>query len=284
MKICGAAILMVALLFTIEASAAASAAGQAQRMVLSGVVPGQGGDTPVLERFVRWLAEASDYPLEVAHVDSYQALSETLRTRPASLAWTCGQPFVEDRADGQRLVAVPLYKGKPTYHSLVITRRGRSEKSLKDFKNKVVAYSDPRSNSGLLAPKYVLHRQGIAMELYFRLLLHTGRHENSIVAVLNGLADVANVDEYVWDEYLKRYPSAAEKLVVLERNGPYPFTPIVAGSMVPEPAIRAIRQALLTMHRDVRGAGILRQLGLDGFVEKPDTFYRPIAEMLETLR
>ncbi len=261
-----------------------SHAEKTEALVLSGVVLEQ-GHNPLLNQFTQWLAIKADYPLATHFTDSYQNLSNTLRDNPSSLAWTCGVPFVEDHAaDQQQLIAVPLFKGAPTYRSFVMTLAGRSEKSLADFKGQVFAYSDLRSNSGFVAPSYILKQQGIDIQQHFRHLMHTGLHEYSIEALLAGQADVANIDEYVVVEYFKANPEARDKFAILEKIGPFPFTPIVAGKNVTQAAIQRMQQVLTTMHEDKKGALMLKHFGLDGFVVKPVSFYQPIAEMLEALQ
>ncbi len=257
---------------------------ESARLDFSGVILDQGYN-PLLEHFTAWLAKHADYPLTTSYTENYQAITDDLQQHPASLAWTCGAPFVEDHAaDGQILVAVPLFHGKPTYHSITITRTGRTEKSLLDFKGQVLAYSDPRSNSGFVVPAFALHEHGIDIHKYFRLLLNTGRHEASIVAVLAGLADVANVDEYILVQYLVSHPQARGELIQLKQYGPFPFTPIVAGRATPPETIKRLQQALLDMAHDTEGRKILDKLGLDGFVIKPASFYQPIANMLQAIK
>jgi len=253
-------------------------------LVISGVVLEQ-GNNPLISRFANWLAIKADYPLTPNFAESYQQLSESLHDNPLSLAWTCAVPYVEDYAsDQQQLIAVPLLHGSATYHSLVVSRAGRTEKTLADFKGQVFAYSDPRSNSGYVAPAYALKQLGIDIEKHFRYMMHTGLHEYSMEAVLAGQADVANIDEYVVIEYFKAHPETRSKLVVLEHFGPYPFTPVVAGSKVPEEVVERLRHALTTMHEDPEGEVILRQFGLDGFVSRPVSFYQPIVDMLNDLQ
>jgi len=262
----------------------ASALAGSSKLAFTGVTLDQ-GNNPVLSSFTAWLSKKADYPLTPSYKDSYQGVTDYLREHRKCLAWTCGVPFVQDhQKDAQQLVAVPLFHGKPTYYSLVIAKKGRSEKTLLDFKDKAFAYSDFRSNSGFVAPSYALKKHGIDINQHFRLLLHTGLHEGSIDAVLNDLVDVANVDEYIFVEYFKAHPEDKDKLVILERFGPFPFTPIVTGSDTPPEVVRRLQQALLSMYKDKEGKKILDQLGLDGFVVKPVSFYQPIADMLEALK
>jgi phosphate/phosphite/phosphonate ABC transporter binding protein len=251
--------------------------------VVSGVIVNSDGAERV-ENFVKVLSKAANYSLKVTHVDSYRDLSEALRTDPNAIGWTSAAPFVEDRRrDGQQLVSVPLFRGQPTYSSLIITRRGRAEKSLLAFKGQVFAYSDPRSNSGYVAPAYQLAKTGIEIHNFFRLMIHAGIHERSIEAVTNGLADVAAVDEYIWVEYLKLHPEIASTVYEIERFGPFPFTPIVAGRAVSPEAIARLQRALLSFSQQSDNARLLQAFGLDGFVTKQASFFDPIAKMMDSL-
>lgn len=269
------------LLITGQIQQARAADTTQQSFVVSGVIINSHNGN-LIERFTDYLSTKSGYPLQVAYVNKYSELSRALRENPKAVGWTCGAPYVQDsEANGQQLIAVPLFNNKPTYHSLILTRSDRSEKTLADFKGGVLAYSDPHSNSGFLSPKYALHKQGIDIEKHFRLLLHTGSHEGSITALLNNLADVAAVDEYIWAAYLKTHPEANKFLHEIKRMGPYPFTPIVAGNEVSAKDINKISSALLKMNEDSEGKKLLAEFYLDGFVKKQPAFYQPVKDMLQ---
>lgn len=259
-----------------------SLAASEHLFVASGVLK---ADSQLVRDFAHYLAEQGSYPMKVLFAKDYAGLSDTLANNPYAIAWTCGAPYVEDhQKSGQQLLAVPLFKGKPSYHSMVISLRGRTEKSLRDFNNQVFVYSDLRSNSGYVAPHNNLIEQGIDTNNFFKIKINAHNHVGSIEAVLGGLADVAAVDEYVLVEYLKNNPMAAVELQVLEKMGPYPFTPIVSGNKVSLEAQQKLQQALLSMSTTVKGRSLLKKLGLDGFIIKKDDFYLPIREMLVQLR
>jgi len=101
--------------------------------------------------------------------------------------------------------------------------------------------------------------------------------------VLAGLADVGNVDEYVWVEYLKQHPEVGRQLKVIERFGAYPFTPIVAGRSVPSAEIKRMQEVLVRMRDDAEGRAILDAFGRDGFVVRDAAFFDPIAKMQEAV-
>jgi len=252
-----------------------------QPFLVSGVIINSHG-ARLIEHFTQYLSSKSGYPLQTAYVNTYSELSRAMRRNPSSIGWTCGASYVQDsQSMGQQLIAVPLLNHQPTYYSLILTRSDRSEKKLVDFKGGVLAYSDPRSNSGYLSPKYALFKQGIDIDKHFRLQINAGNHEGSITALLNNLADVAAVDEYVWLAYLKSHPQAKTRLHEIQRMGPYPFTPIVAGNKVSSDNIKKITAVLIDMNNDSEGKKILADFYLSGFVEKKPEFYQPISKMLK---
>ena len=101
---------------------------------------------------------------------------------------------------------------------------------------------------------------------------------------MGGFADVAAIDEYIWVEYISINHQAEIKLREIERIGPFPFTPIVGGKDVNPKIIEKLQKALHHMNKNPDGQNILRDFGLDGFVVKSPSFYKPIKEMLESVQ
>lgn len=253
---------------------------KAYTFVFSGVVLNS-GNAHLLQRFIDYVAEQSRLDIQTVFVADYSKLSAMLSEQPNTMAWTCGLPYVQDQQRyGQQLVSVPVIDGSAYYYSVVIARKQEKSKNLLDFENRIFAYSDPRSHSGVLVPMHVLKNAGVEMDKHFRLLLHTGNHESSIEAVINNLADVAVVNEYVWRGYRKNFPDKAAMINVLEQYGPYPFTPLVASSKLDKNVINHIQQILSEMSQKEDGIKILTEMGLQGFVVKPKEFYEPIRTML----
>jgi len=245
--------------------------------VVSGVIVNSDSSQKI-ENFIQMIEEKSDYSLKPFYVNSYMRLSEVLRQNPDALAWTCGAPYVEDSVkDGQQLVAVPLFNGVPTYSSFIVTRKSEKANKLVDFKGSVFAYSDARSNSGFVAPSALLKKEGFDMKDFFRVKVNTGTHEKSIESIYRGLVDVGAIDEYVWMDYIRTRPHLREKLHVIEKIGPFPFTPIVAGRDVEERVLKNVQKSLVNMNKEELDI-LKKDFLLDGFVLKRDTFFAPIKE------
>ncbi len=251
------------------------AAQEEHLFVVSGVVVNSDSGKKV-DNFIKMIEKESAYKLKPYYVRSYARLSEILQANPKSLAWTCGAPFVEDSIkDGQQLIAIPLYENRATYRSFIVSRKEDAEKKLLDFKGKIFAYSDPRSNSGFVVPAAEIKKQGYDIKTFFSTNINTGLHEKSIEAVYRGVADVAAIDEYVWVEYTKKHPKFQKELHVIEKIGPYAFTPIVAGKEVSKETIKKIQEVLIGMNKEEL-ARFKKDFNMDGFVLKDKSFYESI--------
>jgi len=249
--------------------------GKEHLFVISGVVVNSNSSQKI-ENFIQMIENKSGYKLKPFYVSSYTRLSEVLRQNPDALGWTCGAPYVEDSLkDGQQLIALPLFNGTPTYSSFIVTRRSEKANRLSDFKNRVFAYSDLRSNSGYVAPATILKRDGFDIKNFFRVSISAGSHEKSIEAINRGLADVGAIDEYVWVEYTRKRPHLKEKLHVIERVGPFPFTPIVAGKDVNKKTVSILQKTLVGMDKKELMT-FKKEFSLDGFVVKDKAFFEPI--------
>ena len=243
--------------------------------IVSGVIVNSNSGKKI-EDFVAMIEKKTGYALKPYYVNSYQRLSDTLLDKPDSLAWTCGAPYVHDaKKHGQQLIAIPLYKGVPIYYSYIVARKSSKADKLLDFKNKIFVYSDNRSNSAYVAPSALLKDAGYNISDFFRVKIHSGVHEKSIEALYRGLADVGAIDEYVWDEYTKSKPKIKNKLHVIQKIGPFAFTPIVAGSGVDKRTVKKIQKALVDMS-DAEYQKFKNDFDMDGFVVKDPSFYDSI--------
>jgi len=267
------------LLFSLNIFATSTDTDEEHLFVVSGVVINS-GTSKKIEKFVEMIEKKSGYKLKPFYVNSYDRLSETLRNNPDALAWTCGSVYVQDHIqDRQQLVAIPLFNNMPTYSSYIVARKDDTRKKLTEFKAASFAYSDIRSNSAYLSFGILLKKRGFDIKDFFRVKVHTGTHERSIESVYKGVADIAAIDEYIWVEYLKTQPYLSKGLHVIEKNGPFPFTPIVAGSGVNRQTLQKVQNSLINMNK-TELQNFKNDFNMDGFILKDSSFYEPIKQML----
>lgn len=227
-----------------------------------------------------WLAQRLQRPVEFVTRSSYREVMDLIRTGGLDFAWVCGYPYVRHRAE-LRLVAVPLWQGKPLYRSYIIVgaHDGRSH-GLLDLGGRVFAYSDPDSNSGHLYPRVALIRAGRDPDTFFARSFFTWAHRLVVRAVAEGVAHGGAVDGYVYDVVATLQPQLAARTRVIERSAEFGHTPFVARRDIGAADERAFFDALVAMAADADGRALLRQMHLDGFVRGTGALFDSIADMM----
>ncbi|MBI5901699.1 MAG: PhnD/SsuA/transferrin family substrate-binding protein [Rhodocyclales bacterium] len=232
-----------------------------------------------LTRWRVWLERRLKRSVVFVQRGSYREVMDLIRGGKLDFAWICGYPYVRYRHD-LRLVAVPVWRGRPYYQSyLIVPADDRKTGSLADLRGKVFAYSDPDSNSGFLYPQYRLASQGENPTTFFSRSFFTWAHRKVVEAVGVGLADGGAVDGYVWDTLAEFHPGLTSATRIIERSPDFGHTPFVARRDIPAAEMRQFRGALLDMPADPEGAQLLRLLSLDGFVAGQPALFDGIARM-----
>lgn len=222
------------------------------------------------------------WPVNFVQRGSYREIIESVRAGKIDFAWLCGYPYVRYRRD-MKLLAVPLYHGKPLYQSyLIVPAADRTTGTITDLKGKVFAYSDPDSNSGYLYPQYSLLRAGHDPARFFSRTFFTWGHRKVVEAVGVGLAQGGAVDGYVWDTLSRVHPALTGATRIVARSPEMGHPPFVARMGVPEDEFQRMQNVLLAMHNDPEGGALLNTLNLDGFVAGDRHLFDSIAAMAKT--
>jgi phosphonate transport system substrate-binding protein len=213
--------------------------------------------------------------------DSYRETMDLIRLDKLDFAWICDYPFIHLR-DKVRLMAVPLYQGRPYYRSYLLVRAGNAQvKSMADLKDAVFAYADPYSNTGYLSPRYAVRKLGADPNEFFRKTFFTYSHRKVVEAVARGLAHAGAVDSFVWDTLAKQEPALASRTRIVWRSPEYGFPPFVAQQSGNEADFRAMQDLLLEMPGDVEGRNLLGRLNLDGFIKGGPELYQSVTDMMK---
>ena len=134
----------------------------------------------LLREWGRYLERHLHRPVEFVQRGSYREVVDLALTGRLDFAWICGYPYVQS-GERLRLLAVPLYQGKPEYRAYLIVPTGdRTTLSIGDLRGKVFAFSDPDSNLLLNAANAV--REGGSIGV----LAQTTESELQIVVTNDG--------------------------------------------------------------------------------------------------
>lgn len=236
----------------------------------------------------RFLNEWRDYlenrlgqPVKFLQRSSYREVMDLLLDGQLDFAWICGYPYVRHKSQ-LRLMAIPLYKGKPLYRSyLIVPERDKETTSLADLKGRVFAFSDPDSNSGYLVPQYDLYRLGLDAKTFFRKNFFTWAHDKVVNAVAFNVADGGAVDGYVWETLALINPELTTRTRVVSKSQRYGFPPLVARKDVNYTVFSRVQRIFLEMNEDALGSALLKQVNLDGFIEGHPGLFDEISRMAD---
>ena len=234
-----------------------------------------------LDQWAFYLSQKMGQPVQFVRRRSYREVMDMLETGSLDFAWICGFPFVQKRdPEFIKLLSVPVYQGKPLYHSYIIVHKDSPYQSIDELQGKSFAYSDPESNSGYLYPQFLLAQKGANKESYFRQSFFTFNHAETVEAVAEQFADGGAVDSYIW-EYLKEFrPELADKTRVINQSPEFGFPPLVSRLGVDLETVWRMQKVITGMKADPEGRKFLSGLKLDGFGEFPAALFDNIRQMV----
>ena len=211
---------------------------------------------------------------------TYAEVNELVRKREVDLAFVCSGPYTQGKKEfGMEMLAVPVANGKTVYHSYIIANKSGHINSMKDLHNKKFAFTDPQSNTGCLVPSYMLARIGESPKSFFSDYFYTNSHDNSIKAVAEKQTDGAAVDSLIWEFINKIDPSVTARTKIIEKSPPYGIPPIVVNPDLDPETKKRLKEILLTLHDDGKGAALLAKIQIDRFVEGNDRMYDTVRDM-----
>jgi phosphonate transport system substrate-binding protein len=236
-----------------------------------------------LSRWGRYLSERAGCEVTFIARESYQSILDLLMSDQLDAAWICGYPFVRHEAQ-LSLLCVPLYLGQPTYQAYLIRTQGVSNgiNGWEDLKDKVLAYSDPLSNSGWLVAQAQMAKAGLNPRELKRTFFAHG-HRNVAQAVASRLAHAGSIDGYVWETMRQQGMTAIAKTEVVWKSEQFGFPPLVTLRGAGQPALARLQQAMIAMAEDKSGQELLRSLNLTGFTQGQPSMFDSIRRQARTV-
>lgn len=221
--------------------------------------------------FVSYLASHTD-PISAAIADalasrlgrpvtfdpdaSWTERRRRIETGEADVYWMCGllTTTLFDQGQHGEIIAAPVFPGRPgpIYRSIIVAHARAPVGSLDDLRGARLAINERDSWSGYHALRVHLATHG-RPDPFFGAVVETGGHLASIEAILADRADVAAIDDTVWDHWLEaERPQSG--LIVVDRTQAWPAPPFSLSRSL-DPAIsEAIEGALV----DIEPAGLER--------------------------
>lgn len=232
------------------------------------------------QRLKGYIEKKIGQPVQLVDRDNYDEMNGLLETGGVDAAFVCAGPYVEGKAKfNLELLAMPLVKGAPIYHSYIIVHKESPINSLKDLRGKVFAFTDPKSNTGKLVPTFMLAKMKETPDKYFSRVEYTYGHDKSIRAVAEKIVDGAAVDSLIWEYAAIKRPELTNQTKIISKSDPYGIPPVVVRPGLDPGLKKKLKEILLAASNDPEGQEILKGMMIDSFVTGDDKNYDTIRAM-----
>jgi phosphonate transport system substrate-binding protein len=193
------------------------------------------------------LAKATGKKIRWFPAESYAAQVEALRSGRLHITGVASgaTPYAVNLGGFVPQTAMEKDDGTVGYTLQLIVRRDSPIKSVADLKGKRVAHVSPSSNSGDTAPRVLFAAMGVKPGVDYE-IIYSGKHDNSIMGVVNGDYDAAPVANNVVDRMRERGMFKKDDLRVVYESRPFPRTAFGVAHDLPQALQDKIKQAFIS--------------------------------------
>jgi phosphonate transport system substrate-binding protein len=207
---------------------------------------------PVWKNFIAHLEKATGKKVKMFQVQSNAAQFEALRSGRLHVTGsnTGGVPVAVNCAGFAPFAMMSSPDTPFASHTEIIVQTKSAIRAPQDLKGRTIAFTSPTSNSGYKTPIYLLEKEfGLKVGGDYKSSF-SGKHDNSILGVVNGDYEAAAVADVVLGPMAARKVFDPAQIRTIYRSGAFPTTGYgYAHNLAPALAAK-IRQAFLSYHID----------------------------------
>ena len=179
---------------------------------------------------------------------------------------------------GVEPIARPVWlDGNSTYYGMIFTRKDSGIKDAADMKGKRFAFVDKATTAGWLLPLNYFYEIGIEDHtVWFGETYFAGTHEDTILDVLNGNADIGAAKNTVFYRIAATDKRLLDELQILVESPKVPANSLAVRHDI-APALKVkLRNILLEMDHNKEGKEVLSKFGAQKFIETTEKDYAPV--------
>ena len=143
--------------------------------------------------FIDYLSKTLGVKVTLRIANDYAAVIEGQRAGNIQIGYYGPASFARARIIGVKTDAFAIdvnSDGSKGYFSVFYVLEKSPYQKIEDLKGKPMAFVDPNSTSGNNMPRFVLNHIGIDPETFFSKSVFAGSHENAVLALAQGTAEV----------------------------------------------------------------------------------------------
>ncbi len=225
----------------------------------------------VFEEFMDYLSQVTGKRVKWYGAESYAAQVEAMRSGRLHVAGISTGPtvFGVNLAGYVPFAIMGKASGLTGYRLQLITQPDSDIRSVKDLKGRKIAHVTPSSNSGNQAPRALFTQMGVKPDVDYK-VIYSGKHDNSIMGVVNGDYDAAPVASTVLERMIDKGQLKRSDVRIIWESDMFPTTSYgYVYNLKPE-LQQKIKKAFFTF--DWKGTGLEKEFGrqADRFI--PITF------------
>ncbi len=225
----------------------------------------------VFEEFMDYLSEVTGKRVKWYGAESYAAQVEAMRSGRLHVAGISTGPtvFGVNLAGYVPFAIMGKSSGLTGYRLQLITQPDSDIKTVQDLKGRKIAHVTPSSNSGNQAPRALFSQMGVVPDTDYK-VIYSGKHDNSIMGVVNGDYDAAPVASSVLDRMIEKGQLKREDVRIIWESDMFPTTSYGYVYNLKPDLQEKIKKAFFTF--DWKGTGLEKEFGrqADRFI--PITF------------
>ncbi len=273
---------------------------QPPKTITIGFIPGENPE--ILkengEAIAKMLEAKIGVPVKIYVGKNYGELIDAMKDKKVDFAFFSAMSFVfAEKMAGAKVLLKKVWDG-PYYYSTILTRGDEKLTRLSQLKGKRFAFVDEKSTSGYLVPELYFRKNHIDPKSFFKDIVFTGNHTESVRLLREGKIDAAAVfstdakgKDTAWERFpvaeapgdKKKYP-APHRLWI---SDPIPNDPFCVRQDFYDSYPRIAHDlmfALIELDDDAASSAKFKKLlGVTSLMFATSQQYEPVREMVKAL-
>ena len=235
-------------------------------------------------RLLEGIAKRAGQVVDVLDWPTPLPLAELWDKPDKAAVFMCGLPFSLTSPQPEPVAApvpaLPRSNGQPLYWSEMIVRADSAFHHLSETFGHRIAFTRPESQSGYAAPLHLLMQSAQDEPLYEEIIAPCITPYGALVAVTEGLAEVAPIDSWALALMRRHAPELTARVRIVASTEPIPMPLLIASSGKGQ----LLAGAFLAVHDDPALKPVLEELLIERFVHPQADSYAILKQNFETAR